>query len=172
MRRRKAELECREAVGFSDQKLYDGAQLKVDPRLGGLHRRHPLWRHLRHQSAAGLQGIKDILIDDGMQIFESTAMERLEDHTVYTHAGSVTAEHIIIAVDKLEESISPLAAEVLPRPDLPQRHRAAHRRRAEDPVPVGRADAVLGFEAGLHLFPPDRATTGCCSAAARRSPRS
>jgi gamma-glutamylputrescine oxidase len=47
-----------------------------------------------------------------MQIFESTAMERLEDHTVHTHAGSITADNIIIAVDKLESSISPLAAEV------------------------------------------------------------
>ena len=39
-------------------------------------------------------------------------MERLEDHTIYTHAGSVTADQIIIAVDKLEPSISPLAADV------------------------------------------------------------
>ena len=47
-----------------------------------------------------------------MQIYESTEMERLEDHTVYTHAGSVTADKIIIAVDKLEESISPYSSEV------------------------------------------------------------
>ena len=44
-----------------------------------------------------LQGLKDLLIDNGMQVFESTEMERLEDHTAYTHAGSVTADHIIIA---------------------------------------------------------------------------
>jgi gamma-glutamylputrescine oxidase len=36
-----------------------------------------------------------------MQVFESTAVERLDDHTVHTHGGSVTADHIIIAVDKL-----------------------------------------------------------------------
>ena len=58
-----------------------------------------------------LQGLKDLLIDNGMQVFESTEMERLEDHTVYTHAGSVTADNIIIAVDKLSNSISPLADE-------------------------------------------------------------
>jgi hypothetical protein len=45
-----------------------------------------------------------------MQIFESTEMERLEDHTAYTHAGSVTADHIIVA-DKLSNTISPLADE-------------------------------------------------------------
>ena len=39
-------------------------------------------------------------------------MERLEDHTAYTYAGSVTADNVIIAVDQLSESISPLADEV------------------------------------------------------------
>ena len=58
-----------------------------------------------------LQGLKDLLIENGMQVFESTEMERLEDHTAYTHAGSVTADNIIIAVDKLSPSISPLADE-------------------------------------------------------------
>jgi gamma-glutamylputrescine oxidase len=38
-------------------------------------------------------------------------MERLEDHTAYTHAGSVTADSIIVAVDKMNPSISPLADE-------------------------------------------------------------
>jgi len=58
-----------------------------------------------------LQGIKDLLVENGMQVFESTEMDRLEDHTAYTHAGSVTADNIIIAVDKLSASISPLAHE-------------------------------------------------------------
>jgi gamma-glutamylputrescine oxidase len=53
-----------------------------------------------------------VLVDNGMQVFESTAMKRLEDHTIYTHGGSITADHIIIAVDKLEPHISPLSAEV------------------------------------------------------------
>jgi gamma-glutamylputrescine oxidase len=108
----KAELESREEVGFSDQKLYDEAQLKgilgsvnytAGIRYGGTYGINPL---------QCLQGFKDVLIEDGMQVFESTEMERLEDHTVYTHAGSVTADHIIIAVDKLEPQISPLSSEV------------------------------------------------------------
>jgi len=105
------EEQCRGAVGFHDQKLYDGEQLRsilgsegytAGIRYGGTYGINPL---------QCLQGIKDVLIDDGMQIYESTAMKRLEGHTVYTHAGSITADHIIVAVDKLEESISPLAAE-------------------------------------------------------------
>lgn len=107
-----SELECRQEVGFTDQRTYDEQQLKGilgaegytgGIRYGGTYGVNPL---------ACLQGFKNLLIDDGMQIFESTAMKRLEDHTIYTHAGSVTADQIIIAVDKLDPSISPLADEV------------------------------------------------------------
>ena len=35
-----------------------------------------------------LQGLKDLAIDNGMQVYESTAMERLEDHTAFTHGGA------------------------------------------------------------------------------------
>ena len=107
-----SELHCRQEVGFTDQKVYDERQLKgilgaegftAGIRYGGTYGVNPL---------ACLQGFKNLLVDNGMQIFESTKMERLDDHTVYTHAGSVTADKIIIAVDKLEDSISPFANEV------------------------------------------------------------
>ena len=71
-------------------------------RYGGTYGINPL---------ATLQGLKNLLIENGMQVFESTNMERLEDHTVYTHGGSVTADSIIIAIDKMSPSISPLADE-------------------------------------------------------------
>jgi gamma-glutamylputrescine oxidase len=105
------ELECRESCGFTDQRTYDagglgqilGAQgYTAGIRYGGTYGVNPL---------ACLQGFKDLLIDNGMQVFESTAMVKLEDHTAYTHAGSVTADKIIVAVDKLTTSISPLADE-------------------------------------------------------------
>jgi len=107
-----SELHCREEVGFSDQRTFDEQELKgilggegysAGIRYGGTYGINPL---------ACLQGFKTLLLDAGMRIYESTAMKRLEDHTVYTHAGSVKADKIIIAVDKLEESISPLANEV------------------------------------------------------------
>ena len=106
-----SERECRESVGFTDQRTYDASQLKgilgaqgytAGIRYGGTYGVNPLMC---------LQSFKDLLIENGMQIFESTAMKRLEDHTVYTHGGSVTADNIIIAVDKLTNSISPLADE-------------------------------------------------------------
>ena len=105
------ERECRESVGFSDQQVYDENGLKgilgarhytAGIRYGGTYGINPL---------ATLQGLKNLLVENGMQVFESTNMERLEDHTVYTHGGSVTADSIIIAIDKMSPSISPLADE-------------------------------------------------------------
>src|SRR5262245_15909341 len=106
-----SELECRQSVGFTDQRTYDVGQLRgilgaqgytAGIRYGGTYGVNPLMC---------LQGFKDLLIDSGMQVYESTAMERLDDHTAYTHAGSVTADQIIVAVDKLSNSVSPLADE-------------------------------------------------------------
>jgi gamma-glutamylputrescine oxidase len=107
-----SELECRQEVGFTDQQTYDETALRTilgavgyaaGIRYTGTYGLNPL---------QCLQGFKDRFIDAGMQVFESTEMERLEDHTVFTHGGSVTADKIIIAVDKMEASISPLAAEI------------------------------------------------------------
>jgi gamma-glutamylputrescine oxidase len=106
-----SERECRESVGFTDQRTYDEKQLPqilgaqeytAGIRYGGTYGVNPL---------LCLQSLKDLLIENGMQVYESTEMERLEDHTAYTHAGSVTADQIIVAVDKLSSSISPLADE-------------------------------------------------------------
>jgi gamma-glutamylputrescine oxidase len=106
-----SEKECRESVGFTDQRTYDASSLRDVLGAEGYT------AAIRYSDTYGvnplacLQGIKDLLIENGMRIFESTEMKRLEDHTAYTHAGSVTADHIIIAVDKLSPSISPLADE-------------------------------------------------------------
>src|SRR5262245_16747843 len=105
------ELECRQSVGFTDQRTYD------EKELTGILGARGYTAGIRYGATYGvnplmcLQSLKDLLIENGMQVFESTEMERLEDHTAYTHAGSVTADHIIIAVDKLSSSISPLADE-------------------------------------------------------------
>ena len=107
-----SELECRETVGFKDQQVYDEAGLK------GILGAEAYTAGIRYTGTYGInpllccQGFKDLFIENGMQVFESTAIERLEDHTAYTHGGSVTADHIIMAVDKLGRSISPLADEI------------------------------------------------------------
>ena len=47
-----------------------------------------------------------------MQVFENTELERIEDHAACTRGGNITADHIIIAVDKLNSTIRPLAEEI------------------------------------------------------------
>ena len=106
------ELECRESVGFTDQKVYDVEGLKTI--LGGEN----YSGGIRYAGTYGInpllcvQGFKDVLIDHGLEVYESTAMERLEGHTVHTHGGSVTADQIIVAADKPERSISHFADEI------------------------------------------------------------
>ncbi len=107
-----SERECRESVGFTDQQTYEGEELKTV--LGAEN----YTAGIRYTGTYGinpllcLQGLKNLCIDNGMQIYESTEMKRLEGHTAYTHGGSVTADRIIVAVDKLDSSISPLSSQI------------------------------------------------------------
>src|SRR5215203_2808610 len=107
-----AEGDCGKSIGFTDQTIYEGDALKGV--LGG----EGYAAGIRYTGTYGvnpllcLQGYKDVLIDNGMQVFESTEVIRVEGHTAFTRGGSVTADHIIIAVDKLKGHISPLADEV------------------------------------------------------------
>jgi hypothetical protein len=76
-----SERECRESVGFRDQQVYDENELK------GILGAEGFTAGIRYTGTYGvnpllcLQGLKDLLIDNGMQVFESTEMLRLEDHT-------------------------------------------------------------------------------------------
>ena len=70
--------------------------------------------------------------------------------------GSVTADHIIIAVDKLSKSISPLADEVFHAQTFLSVTEPLTDRELRILFPVRRADAVLGFQARVLLFPADR----------------
>ncbi len=107
-----SELECRESVGFTDQQVYEG------PELQSILGSEGFTAGIRYTGTYGinpllcLQGFKDLFIDNGMRVYESTEMVRLEDHTAYTHGGSITADHIIVAVDKMSPSLSPLAGDI------------------------------------------------------------
>jgi gamma-glutamylputrescine oxidase len=107
-----SEGDSRKSIGLNDQTIYQGDALKsilgaegyaAGIRYTGTYGVNPL---------LCVQGFKDVLIDNGMQVFESTEVTRIEGHTAFTRGGSVTADHIIIAVDKLKGDISPLADEV------------------------------------------------------------
>lgn len=58
------------------------------------------------------QELKQKLIDLGVKIFESTEVMGIHDHTASTHLGSVTAEQIIVCIDKMKPDFSSAAREV------------------------------------------------------------
>ena len=58
------------------------------------------------------QGVKGMLIDGGVEVYESSGAVSLADHTVRTHMGSVTADQIIFCADKLGPELSPYSENV------------------------------------------------------------
>ncbi len=58
------------------------------------------------------QGVKRILLDRGVRIFESSEAHAIDDHTVRTHGGSVTADSIVVCADKLPKRFTQFAENV------------------------------------------------------------
>ncbi|MGI0130958.1 MAG: NAD(P)/FAD-dependent oxidoreductase, partial [Thermoplasmata archaeon] len=58
------------------------------------------------------QGVKRALVDGGVEVYESSEVRSLSDHTVRTHLGSVTAEQILICADKPNPAFSPYVRNV------------------------------------------------------------
>ncbi len=53
------------------------------------------------------QGIKEMLIEGGVDVYESSRAVALSGHAVKTHMGSVTADQIIFCADKLGPELNP-----------------------------------------------------------------
>ncbi|MGB9003289.1 MAG: FAD-binding oxidoreductase [Nitrosotalea sp.] len=58
------------------------------------------------------QGIKEILLDKGVEIYESSEVLSYDDHTVHTHLGSATADEIIFCIDKPKQEITKYCEDV------------------------------------------------------------
>ncbi len=58
------------------------------------------------------QGIKQVLLDNNVEIFESSEIISYNGHTVYTHLGSVTADEIIFCIDKPKPEVTKYYKEV------------------------------------------------------------
>lgn len=52
------------------------------------------------------QGMKKVLIKNGIEIYEATEVLSVKDHCATTHLGSVTADQIIFCADKITPSLS------------------------------------------------------------------
>jgi gamma-glutamylputrescine oxidase len=55
------------------------------------------------------QGMKGLLIDNGIDVYEASRVTAFSGHTVKTHMGSVTADEIIFCADKLDPGLTPYA---------------------------------------------------------------
>lgn len=60
------------------------------------------------------QGVKRVLLDRGVRIFESTEAHAIDGHTVRTHGGSVTADQIVVCADGLSPGFCQYARKISP----------------------------------------------------------
>jgi gamma-glutamylputrescine oxidase len=96
----------RKSLGYESQ-VYLGDQLK--PVIGS----SGYTAAVRYRDTYGVdglryaQGVKGMLLDAGVDLYESSPATSLSDHTVRTHMGSVTADQIIFCADKLGPELSP-----------------------------------------------------------------
>lgn len=106
-----AEVRAREALGYP-QRLYQRQELpKIlgsDAYAGGI--RYPGCYGINALLYA--QGIKRALIEGGVDVYESTEAHSVDDHTIRTHLGSVTADQLIFCIDKPRRTLTPHAAQV------------------------------------------------------------
>ena len=105
------ELESRNKAGF-ESKIYNEQELKNIIHATGYS---GAVSYANTYGISGLQycqAMKNILTDAGIQVYEATEALRIEDHTVFTHAGSVKADKIIICIDKMTHSFSHFADDV------------------------------------------------------------
>lgn len=105
------ETEARHTMGFPYQS-YDKDSLRSvvgatgyvgGTRYGGTYGINPL---------LFAQGLKNTLLKKGVQIYESTEVERLVENTAFTHLGSVKAKYVIVCVDKMPSEFAPVASQV------------------------------------------------------------
>lgn len=105
------EFDARKKLGFAATR-YDAAEL---PTVIGSSTYSAGVRYPGTFGVNGMryaQGMKRALLRRGVRIFEATEVNAIEDHTVRTHMGSVTAEHILICADKLTPALTPQSREV------------------------------------------------------------
>ena len=106
------EMECRESVGFSNQTLYNKTELDKVLCSDGFTGAVRYGDTYGIDALQYLQGMKSVLLADGIQIYESTQVLKIEGKTAFTHAGSVSADQMIIAIDKMKHGFNKVADEV------------------------------------------------------------
>lgn len=107
----KEEMKSRELLEFK-QTLYDKNELKSILGSDGFS------GAVRYKDTYGInallycQGMKNVLIKNGIEIYEATEALSTSDHCVKTHLGSICAEQIIFCADKLETKLTHYAENI------------------------------------------------------------
>lgn len=99
------EMESRKQLGF-DQTLYSKSDLHS---VIGSSQYSAAVRYTNTYGIDALmycQGVKKVLLEHGINIYEASEVLSLTDHCVRTHLGSVTADQIIFCIDKIEPTLS------------------------------------------------------------------
>lgn len=102
------EMASRQLLGFQ-QTLYSASELTNIIGSSGYS------GAVRYAETYGIdallycQGLKQVLLDNGITIYEGSEVISIEDHCAKTHLGSVTANQIIFCADKPEPSLTHFA---------------------------------------------------------------
>ena len=105
------EEKFRRQVGFPSE-VYVGESLRA------FNPGHGYTAGIRYKDTYGInpllyaQGLKKVLLEKGVAIYEGTPIVGISGHTAKTHMGSVDAQNIILCVDKLPSSLSMYADQV------------------------------------------------------------
>jgi gamma-glutamylputrescine oxidase len=105
------EVAARKEMGW-DQRLYPEKELSkvlsAKGYAGGV--RYPGTYGINPMRYA--QGIKRVLFEAGVEIYESSEVRHIHGHEVKTHCGKVTADQIIFCADKLNPKMTRYAADI------------------------------------------------------------
>lgn len=105
------EVWARNEVGFSSLTYDEKTLPSVNTGLG-------YTAGVRYRGTYGInpmlyaQELKSRLRSLGVKIFESAEITRIDGHTAFTHLGEVTADHIILCIDKMPRTLHPIADQV------------------------------------------------------------
>src|SRR5438874_4195728 len=105
------EAEARKKLGFPATH-YSGAEL---PKVLGSRSYSAGVRYPGTFGVNGMryaQGMKRALLSMGVRVHEASEVDEIQGHTVRTHLGSVTAEHVLVCADKLSPALTPQSREV------------------------------------------------------------
>ena len=97
----------------SRRSLGYGSRVYIEEELPSVIGSRGYTAAVRYQDTFGVdglryaQGVKGMLVDAGIDVYESSRAVSFSGHKVKTHMGSVTADQIIFCADKLGPELSP-----------------------------------------------------------------